>query len=98
MENCKEESITISEINIAGVMNTAYRKLRDNNYPTNTYNKKMKETKQTRFKVVFQETRVTEMEYDVLAENLEDAKSKIESGRYGCASEREISLERIIKA
>ncbi len=59
---------------------------------------KMKETKQTRFKVIFQETRVQDIEFDILAESLEDAKKKIEEGQVSSRNELTTSFERVIKS
>ena len=62
----------------------------NNNY------KSMKETKKTKFKLVYQETKVIETTFDILAESLEDAKKKVEEG--DCASVVEtVSVEVILK-
>jgi len=62
----------------------------NNNY------KSMKETKKTKFKLVYQETKVTETTFDILAESLEDAKKKSEEG-CGATSTETISVEVILK-
>lgn len=62
----------------------------------NNNKQNMKETKQTLHTVVFQETKVTEYSYEVLAENLEDAKSLIENGAMN--KQTVVSLERVIKS
>ena len=62
----------------------------------NNNNKSMKETKKTKFKLVYQETKVTETTFGILAESLEDAKKKVEEG--DCASVVEtVSVEVILK-
>ena len=62
----------------------------------NNNNNKMKETKQKKIKIVFEETRVTEYTYECLAESVDSLKEKIEKGE--CRPEESIiSLERVIK-
>lgn len=69
----------------------------DNLIGESNNNKTMKEEKLTNIEVVFVETKIVEYTYNILAENLEDAKEKIANGNHISDKIDTILVERVIK-